>query len=87
MCSIKKVGGRRFAKGLYQALFSFRLACRNEIFKAKIELDLRVNNLDPSACNRRILEDSALVLYAVSEDDPVERLAKKENHVFCSRHH
>ena len=42
--SIKKVGGRRFVEGLYQALFSFRLARRNVIFKAKrkIEPDLRL---------------------------------------------
>ena len=31
--SIKKVGSRRFVEGLYQALFSFRLACRNIITK------------------------------------------------------
>ena len=29
------MGGRRFVEGLYQALFSFRLACRNVIYKAK----------------------------------------------------
>ena len=29
--SIKKVGGRRFVEGLYQALFSFRLARRTVI--------------------------------------------------------
>ena len=42
--SIKKVGGRRFVKGFYQALFSFRLVRRNVIFKAKkkIEPDLRL---------------------------------------------
>ena len=33
--SIIKVGGRRFVEGLYQALFSFRLARRNVILKAK----------------------------------------------------
>ena len=33
--SIKKVGGRRFVEGLYQALFSFRHARRNVIYKAK----------------------------------------------------
>ena len=38
--SIKKVGGRRFAEGLYQALFSFRLARRNVIYKAKRKLSL-----------------------------------------------
>ena len=32
---MKKVGGRGFVEGLYQALFSFRLACRNVISKAK----------------------------------------------------
>ena len=31
--SIKKVGGRHFVKGLYQALFSFRLARRNVFSK------------------------------------------------------
>ena len=31
--SIRKVGGRRFVEGLYQALFSFRLARRNVITK------------------------------------------------------
>jgi len=31
--SIKKVDGRRFVEGLYQALFSFRLARRNVITK------------------------------------------------------
>ena len=38
------MGGRRFVEGLYQALFSFRLARRNVIFKAKrkIEPDLRL---------------------------------------------
>ena len=42
------MGGRRFVgrfvEGLYQALFSFRLALRNVIFKAKrkIEPDLRL---------------------------------------------
>ena len=29
------MGGRRFVEGLYQALFSFRLAYRNVIYKAK----------------------------------------------------
>ena len=29
------MGGRRFVEGLYQALFSFHLACRNVIYKAK----------------------------------------------------
>ena len=38
--SIKKVGRRRFAEGLYQALFSFRLAHRNVIYKAKRKLSL-----------------------------------------------
>ena len=38
--SIKKVGGRRFVEGLYQALFSFRLARRNVIYKAKRKLSL-----------------------------------------------
>ena len=33
--SIKKVGGRRFVEGLYQALFSFCLARRNVIYKLK----------------------------------------------------
>ena len=37
--SIKKVGGRRVG-GLYQAVSSFRLACRNVIYKAKRELSL-----------------------------------------------
>ena len=37
--SIKKVGGRRFV-GLYQALFSFRLARQNVIYKAKRKLSL-----------------------------------------------
>ena len=32
---MKKVGSRGFVEGLYQALFSFRLACRNVISKAK----------------------------------------------------
>ena len=31
--SIKKVGGRRFVEGLYEALFSFRLARRHVITK------------------------------------------------------
>ena len=31
----QKVGGRRFLEGLYQALFSFRHARRNVIYKAK----------------------------------------------------
>ena len=37
----------RFVEGLYQALFSFRLARRNVIFKAKlkIEPDLRLGKL------------------------------------------
>ena len=38
--SIKKVGGRRFAEGLYQALFSFRFARRNVIYKAEQKLSL-----------------------------------------------
>ena len=38
--SIKKVGGRRFAEGLYQALISFRFARRNVIYKAKRKLSL-----------------------------------------------
>ena len=29
------MGGRRFVEGFYQAVFSFRLAGRNVIFKAK----------------------------------------------------
>ena len=33
--SIKKVGGRRFVEGLYQALFSFRHARRNVIYTKK----------------------------------------------------
>ena len=33
--SIKKVGGRRFVEGLYQALFSFRLDRRNVIYRSK----------------------------------------------------
>ena len=33
--SIKKMGGRRFVEGLYQAVFSFHLGRRNVIFKAK----------------------------------------------------
>ena len=43
--SIKKVGGRRFVEGLYQALLSFHLAHRNVICKAKrkIEPDLRLS--------------------------------------------
>ena len=32
---MKKVGGRGFVGGLYQALFSFRLACPNVIYKVK----------------------------------------------------
>ena len=36
----KKVGGRRFVEGLYQALFSFRLAGGNVIYKAKRKLSL-----------------------------------------------
>ena len=31
----RKVGGRRFIEGLYQALFLFHLACRNVIYKVK----------------------------------------------------
>ena len=38
--SIKKVGGRRFVEGLYQALFLFCLARRNVIYKAKRKLSL-----------------------------------------------
>ena len=38
--SIKKVGGRLFVEGLYQDLFSFRLARRNVIYKAKRKLSL-----------------------------------------------
>ena len=36
----QKVGGRRFVEGLYQALFSFGLARRNVIYKAKRKLNL-----------------------------------------------
>ena len=36
----KKMGGRRFVEGLHQALFSFRLARRNVIYKAKRKLSL-----------------------------------------------
>ena len=38
--SIKKVGRRRFVESLYQAVFSFRLAHRNVIHKAKRKLSL-----------------------------------------------
>ena len=31
----QKSGRQTFRKGLYQALLSFRLACRNVIYKAK----------------------------------------------------
>ena len=34
------MGGRRFVEGLHQALFSFRLARRNVIYKAKRTLSL-----------------------------------------------
>ena len=42
--SIKKVGGRRFAEGLYQALFSFSLAPRECYLQTetKIEPDIRL---------------------------------------------
>ena len=46
--SIKKVGGRRFVEGLYKALFSFRLARRNVIYKAKrksqVNCDMKLPN-------------------------------------------
>ena len=39
------MGGRRFVEGLYQALFSFRHARQNVIYKSetKIEPDLRLS--------------------------------------------
>ena len=40
MSTNQKVGGRRFVEGLYQALFSFRLALRNVIHKARRKLSL-----------------------------------------------
>ena len=48
--SIKKVGGRRFVEGLYQALFSFRLARRNVITKGNENLAWsQVKDLQPLA--------------------------------------
>ena len=46
------MGGRLFVKGLYQALFSFRLARRNVNFQSetKIEPDLRLPFTRVSNC-------------------------------------
>ena len=38
--SIKKVGGRHFVEGLYQALFLFHLARWNGFYKAKRKLSV-----------------------------------------------
>ena len=42
------MGGRRFVEGLYQAVFSFRLAGRNVIFKAKRKQSLISGSLKKS---------------------------------------
>ena len=40
----QRSGGRRFVEGLHQALFSFRLARQNVIYKAKRKLSLISGN-------------------------------------------
>ena len=43
----QKSGWQTFGKGLYQALFSFRLACQNVIYKGKADLRLGINSSSP----------------------------------------